>query len=286
MHWIVADLLMFGSSVVLYLLIRKSALAGQPVQYNNLAMFGVPAIIFSAASAATRPSLHLSWPLAALMLFTGVVLSYASSAASLKSLALAPNPGYSLVISKSSVVLVTFLAVPLLGDELKRQAIAAVLCIVASSALILVNPHKGEHARSQAWLPLALAAFVGWAFLALAAKFFNMHGLGPLGFLTYLFVIVAGCIGLEMRTKRISLRVIRARWRLFVAIGLASATWNWFLFYAISIAPNVGYVSATNAASIGAVTVLASVIFKDEFSWRKLAGVAGVIGGLGLLFLQ
>ena len=56
-----------------------------------------------------------------------------------------------------------------------------------------------------------------------------------------------------------------------------------FTFVAIKLAPNVGYVNATNAASIAAVTIFSIILFRDEFSWRKLAGVAGVVAGLILL---
>ena len=71
----------------------------------------------------------------------------------------------------------------------------------------------------------------------------------------------------------------------FLLIGILSTSFDIFNFKAVKIAPNVGYVNATNAASIGAVTIFAILLFKDEFSIRKLVGVLGVIGGLVLLFV-
>lgn len=284
MHWIAADLLMFVSSIVLFLLVRAAALAKVPVQFNNLAMFGIPAVVFWVICVVTRTPLTMPAHLLPLMLLTGVVLSYLPNAASLKSIALAPNPGYSLIIAKSYVVLTTFLAVPLLHAPLTRQAVAAISMIVASSALILVQ-RRAHRTTSLAWLLLALMAFVGWAFLALASKYLFQHGVQTATFLAYLFLIVTICIALEMRIRHVPLAVVRKRPRRFVVIGFCSAIWNWFLFYAISLAPNPGYVSATNAASIGAVTVFAILLFKDELSPRKLAGVVGIIIGLLLLFL-
>ena len=70
-----------------------------------------------------------------------------------------------------------------------------------------------------------------------------------------------------------------------LGIGALATAFNYFNFDAISIAPNVGYVNATNAASIGAVTVFSVVVFHDEFSWSRFAGVAGMVGGLVLLFI-
>jgi len=69
-----------------------------------------------------------------------------------------------------------------------------------------------------------------------------------------------------------------------LVIGALATAFNYFNFDAISVAPNVGYVNATNAASIGAVTVFSVLLFHDEFSWARFAGVAGMVGGLLLLF--
>jgi uncharacterized membrane protein len=71
----------------------------------------------------------------------------------------------------------------------------------------------------------------------------------------------------------------------FVLIGIFSSVFNYFNFYSISIAPNVGYVNAINASSISLVTIFSILLFKDEFSWRKLYGVFGVTADLLLLLL-
>lgn len=276
---------MFGSSVVLFLLIRKVSLSGVPVQFNNLAMFAVPTAAFAIIAVAQHASLAITWQQGGFLLFTGVILAYAGNSMSLRSIELAPNPGYSLVIAKSYVVLTTFLAVPFFGAHLSWQALVAIAMILFSSALILINHRKGEHAKSKAWLPLALGSFVAWAFLSLAAKYAVETGMPIVTFIFYFFLVVVACILIEMRVQRVSLNEVRQRSGWFLLIGLASTGFNFFNFYAISIAPNVGYVNATNAASVGVVTVFAILLFKDEFLWRKLAGVLGVIAGLFFLFL-
>jgi drug/metabolite transporter (DMT)-like permease len=287
MSWVLADFLMFFSSVVLFLIIRKATLAKIPSPITNVVMFGVPAFFYDLFNLAHLDSfLALTPALIALLVIGSIIFGYMSNAASLKSISLAPNPGYSLVISKSSVVLTIFLAVPLLGSVITWNAIAAVLMIVAFSMLILLNPRGSHRAKSQAWLPLALVAFVGWAFLSLMAKYLFIHGATTLVFLDGLFTIVAICAFIEIRLKRIHLGVLKQNWRLLLQIGLASTVWNFFLFYAIKIAPNPGYVNATNAASIAIVTLLATWFFKDELTIRKCIGVFGVIGGLCFLFLQ
>ena len=149
----------------------------------------------------------------------------------------------------------------------------------------MVNPKAAHHAKSSSWVPLALGAFLCWAFLSLMAKHLISQGVPTLVFLTYTFAIVVICILIEMMHKRIKFNVVKQHFSPFLLIGIAASGFNFFNFYAIGIAPNVGYVNATNAASIGAVTILSVLLFKDELTKRKLFGVIGVIIGLLLLFI-
>lgn len=285
MNWILADLLMFVGSVIVYLAIRQAAHRKMPIQYNNLAWFGIETVGFGVASLIVRPAFVVTPLHVLLIVLAAVVLSYVSSIMSLKSIALAPNPGYSLVLSKSYVVFTSFLAVPLFGAKLPALALLAILLIVGFSMLIMINPKASSHAKSSAWVPLALGAFFGWGFLSLTAKYLFTQGMAPLAFLTSLAVIVLACVLVEMRVKRVSLQPVGEHWGSFLLIGCAAITFNYFGFTAIAVAPNVGFVNATNAASIAAVTVLSIILFKDEFSWRKLIGVFGVVVGLFTLFL-
>lgn len=285
MHWILADVLMFISSVTLFLAVRKAALDKLPTQFNNLAMFAIPLFIFVGISLATRPSFALTLSQALVMLFTGIVLAYFGNATSLKSIELAPNAGYSLILSKSYVVLTSVLAVFLFDARLTLAAGLAILLIVCSSALIMVNPKQTHRAKSNKWVYLAIGSFLCWAFLSLSAKYFALQGVPMIVFLVYIFTIVCICIVAEMLCKKVNFNIVGKHSGVFFLIGLTSTGFNFFNFYAISIAPNVGYVNATNTASIGAVTILSALIFKDELTKRKLAGVAGIILGLFLLFV-
>jgi drug/metabolite transporter (DMT)-like permease len=285
MHWITAGLLMFVSSVVLYLTARKSSLSKMPVEFNNLAYFLIPTLVFAIAALFSFGEYNFSFVNVMLIIVAGILFSYAPSIASLKSIEAAPNPGYSLIISKSYVLLTTFLAIPLFNQHLTINAILAVLLIVFFSTLIIYNPKETRKKSSSSWLPLSLGAFFGWAFLSITAKYLSVHGIPPIAFLASIATVALTCIFIEVCVKKISLKpFMRDKWT-FIVIGLASTSFNFFNFYAISIAPNIGYVNATNAASIGAVTIFAVLLFNDEFSPRKLIGVLGCIGSLGLLFL-
>lgn len=284
MNWIAATLLMFVCSIATYLAVRKAALSKLPSQFNNLAMFAIPLIIFLIGDLVTGQSLRISFLQFLEILVAGVILSYLGNAMSMVSIELAPNAGYSLVISKSYVVLTSILAVPLFGATLTVQAIIAIALIVASSALIMVNPKTAHKAKSAAWVPLAIGSFLCWAFLSLTAKHLTSQGMPTIVFLTYLFIVSNICILIEMKVRRVAFGIIFKRFWPFALIGVAATGFNFFNFYAIHIAPNVGYVNAANTASIGAVTILSVMLFKDELTKQKLAGVTGVIAGLLLLF--
>jgi len=128
-------------------------------------------------------------------------------------------------------------------------------------------------------------SFFGWGLLSLTIKYLAVHGMVTLVTLTYLYIFVSLFIGLEMLYKKVRFDVNKMSVMYFVLIGIFSSVFNYFNFYSISIAPNVGYVNAINASSISLVTVFSILLFKDEFSWRKLFGVFGVTAGLLLLLL-
>ncbi|HWZ65920.1 MAG TPA: DMT family transporter [Patescibacteria group bacterium] len=285
MNWIIADLIMFVCSVGVYVAVRKAALDKLPAQFNNLAMFAIPLIVFVIGDVFTKEKLGLTLSQALQILGTGVVLSYLGNAMSMRSIELAPNAGYSLIISKSYVVLTSFLAVPLFGARLTAVALVSISLIIGASALIMINPKAARHAKSAAWVPLALGSFFCWAFLSLMAKHLIAEGISTVVFLTYVFIVATVCILIEMKYKKVDLSVVKKHIWPFVLIGIASTGFNFFNFYAVSIAPNVGYVNATNAASIGAVTALSVILFKDELTKQKLIGVTGVLIGLVALFV-
>ncbi len=283
MHWLPADLLMFACSVGLYLAVRRVSLAKLPSQSNNLAMFAVPLFVFAIASLVSHAKLTISWWQLGQILFTAIVLSYYGNAMSVRSIELAPNAGYSLVLSKSYVVLTSILAVPLFGAHLTIRALLAIGLIVTSSAVILVNPKRTHKTHNTTWIPLAFGSFLCWALLSLMAKHLISGGMPTITFLVYVFGLGTLCVLAEIWQRHIPLTSITPGLWPLLLVGITASGFNFFNFYAVSIAPNVGYVNATNAASIGAVTLLSPMFFKDELTKQKVIGVFGVIAGLIVL---
>lgn len=285
MHWIAADLLMFTCSVRVYVAVRKAAIDGLPSQFNNLAMFAIPLPIFLLVGVLGGDDFAITSTQALEIAGTAVVFSYLGNAFSMHSVAVAPNPGYSLLLSKSYVVFTTVWAVVFFNSPITVRSAVAIAMIVVSSALIVIRKSTATGKTHGQWLLPAIGAFLCWGFLSLIGKHLQDGGVPTAVFLAYMFAIVNVCILVEMRARGLAFGVIRRNPLPFTAIGIAAAGFNFFNFYAIKVAPNVGYVNATNAASIGAVTVLATILFKDELTSQKLVGVVGILIGLLLLLL-
>lgn len=285
MNWIISSLLMVLGSVALYLMVRKSSILKFPTQFNNLAMFLVPLIIYAVLGYVNHLSYAITLQHFSIIVVAAAFFSYLANVTSLKSIELAPNPGYSLVISKSYVVFTTLVSFLFLGGEITFRKSVAIVLIVLFSGLIAIDPKKTKEVRSKLWLAYAMYSFFGWGLLSLTIKYLAVHGMVTLVTLTYLYVFVSLFIGLEMLYKKVRFDVNKLSVMYFVLIGIFSSVFNYFNFYSISIAPNVGYVNAINASSISLVTIFSILLFKDEFSWRKLGGVFGVTAGLLLLLL-
>lgn len=278
--------MMFVASVALYLTVRKSSLVKIPTPLTNLAMFGIPllAYLLMGTSGIQNYSLSvLNW---FILIIAAVVFAYGGNTVSLNAIQIAPNPGYSLVLSKSYVLFTTLVAVAFLGAELNVQKLVAILLIVGFSVLIMVNPKTAKHVSSNKWVALSFGAFFAWGLLSLSSKYLFTHGVGTIPFLIYLYAIVTVCIVVANRIGVASLRNLNGQtWLLLLGTGVFSTLFNLGQFQAIRLAPNVGYVNAINAASISLVTILAVVFFKDELTRRKAVGVIGVTIGLCLLLL-
>jgi len=278
--------MMFFASVAMYLSVRKSSLLKTPIHLTNLAMFALPLAAYLVIGVGGQHSLHISWWQALVILVTAVIFSYGGNKVSLKAISIAPNPGYSLMLSKSYVLFTTIVAVIFLNADLTWRKAIAILVIVGFSALITITPRAAKKVSSNRWVLLSFAAFFAWGFLSLSSKYLFNHGVDTMAFLIYIYAIVTLCIIVADKVRLGSIKKLTAQegW-LLLATGVFSTLFNLGNFEAIKLAPNVGYVNAINAGSISLVTILAVLFFRDELTYRKAAGIIGVTAGLCLLLL-
>lgn len=287
MNWIVAGFLMFLSSVITYLLVRAASVRNISGSLQNVAMFLVPLFVFIPLAFSSGERLSVTLYQFGLLLLSAVLFSYFGSKWSVASIRYAPNPGYSLIVSKSYVVFTTIVAVVVFGSEITLQAAFAILFIMVFSALILID-RKQTHVSGvrPVWLLYALGAFFCWGMLAIMSKY--LLDIGVPIYTRLIYVIGIACV-LFLRDSRKEMSAIMAfdgvDWAIFTGMGLFSGAFNYFTQLGYLYAPNIGYINALNAASIAVVTIGASILFRDEFSWRKFIGVVGVIAGLTLLVI-
>ncbi len=286
MSWIAYSLLMFFSSVLLYLTVRKSSLIKTPAYLTNLAMFAIPLIAYVVIGMIKASNLSISVWQVLVLLVAAVVFAYGGNKASLHAIDTAPNPGYSLVLSKSYVLFTTLVAVTLLGADITIRKIMAILIIVGFSAVIMINPKGAKKVKNEKWIVLSFGAFFAWGMLSLSSKYLFNNGVDTITFLIYLYALVTFCIIFIDKVRISKIREISNTAKiLLLGTGVFSTLFNLGQFEAIKLAPNVGYVNAINAASISMVTVFAVVLFKDELTFKKAVGILGVTAGLVLLLV-
>jgi drug/metabolite transporter (DMT)-like permease len=286
MNWIIASLLMFLSSVALYLCVRKSNTLKTPQQLNNLAMFLIPVLVYLILTVSTPVSFSLKPFEYLLIVIQGIFFSYLGNAFSLKGIEYSPNPGYSLIISKSYVVFTAIASVFIFSAPLTIKSVIAIILIVLFSALITIDKDKNKTTSNTLWIPYTIGAFFCWSFLALSSKYLLNMGVPILTRLILSMVVTTVFILGEIIYKKVQWKKIsKNQFITLLLIGILGASFNYFMQVAFNLAPNVGFVNATNAASISLLTLMSSFIFKDELTLKKMVGIGGVTAGLLLLFL-
>lgn len=286
MNWILASILMFFSSVALYLCVRKSNTLKTPQQLNNLAMFLVPILVYLAITIKTPTNFSLSPFEYLIILIQAIFFSYLGNVFSLKGIEHSPNPGYSLIISKSYVVFTAIASIFIFSAPLTLKSVIAIAMIVVFSAILTIDRSKNRTGSSSIWLPYTMGAFFCWGFLALSSKYLLNMGVPILTRLILAMVVVTVIIIGEILYKKIAWKKISKEQLIaLLLIGIFGASFNYFMQVAFDLSPNVGFVNAANAASISLLTLASAFFFKDELTPKKMVGIVGVTAGLLILFI-
>ncbi len=285
MNWVIASFLMFASSVTMYLLIRKCNFLKIPVVWQNLALFIVPLILYSGLAWFFHISLGVTWYQLGLLVIMAIFFSYLGSVFSLKSIEYAPNPGYSLILSKSYVLFTTIVGLFLFHGTLTVRSSLAIGLIILFSSLVMIGKPKTDqsHVR-KSWLPLAIGSFFCWGMLAISSKYLLNLGVPIYARLIYSMAVVTCLILGEMSLAKEKTKVpSRLGLAILFLVGVTGAAFNYFQQVGLQLAPNIGYINAINAASIAGVTLFSTFLFGDELTKKKLVGVLGITLGLILL---
>jgi drug/metabolite transporter (DMT)-like permease len=274
---------MLLSSVIAYLAIRSAKKQKIEVDFQNLAMFMLPGFVYILLIGLNNISLKISLKELLILLGNGILFSWLGNFISLKALNEAPNPGYSLIIHKSYVVMTSVLSVWLFSSELTPKSILAIFMIIIFSALIIIDK-KSEQTGSKRWLLYTFYAFFAWGFQALILKYLSDTGLNKLVILIYLNSIGSILILSQIIINKSKLVIDKFSLTTIGIIGIAWSGFNYFMMEGYKLAPNPGYINAVNTTSIAFVTIFSALLFKDELNIRKVIGVLGIMGSLIILF--
>src|SRR3989337_1537439 len=94
------------------------------------AMFLIPVIVYLFISISTKTRFELNPFEYFLIIIQGIFFSYLGNVFSLKGIEYAPNPGYSLIISKSYVVFTAIASIFLFSAPLTMKSVIAIVLIV------------------------------------------------------------------------------------------------------------------------------------------------------------
>ena len=249
-------------------------------------MFLVPVLVYTVLTVGTATSFTLEPFAYFLIVIQGVFFSYLGNVFSLKGIEYSPNPGYSLIISKSYVVFTALASVFIFSAPLTATSVIAIILIVLFSAVITIDKDKNKTTSNKVWLPYTMGAFFCWGFLALSSKYLLDIGVPILTRLILTMLVVTVLILVEILVKKVKIfQITKPQLVTLFFIGLFGAIFNYCMQVAFNLAPNVGYVNAANAASISLLTLASAFFFKDELTVKKMIGIIGVTAGLLLLFL-
>jgi len=287
MSRIIIALLSIVGSVGLYLCLRVLKQYKISTRTQNVIMFIPSSIIFWIWAYLTWEHLWIWRDILALMIPMCVVFSRLPNMLSLQSMQSAPNIWYSLMISKSYVVIAAVVAVPLLWSTLYRTDIVAIAMILWFMSLILIEPQKPSIniQSSSSWIRTALYACIWWAWLALSSSRLIKQWISPLVVNFWIFSIVSIIILIESRITAQSFKLPRTAYLSALWVVIFITLFNRALQKWYATAPNPWYISAANASSIAILTLVSSFIFKDELSLRKIIGIMWVILGIGILMI-
>ena len=129
--WLIYTLISVVFMAGMVLILKKLTLQGINAAVILFILFSVAAFVFGGHLLVTRTKLDVSfWPL--ILIVIAAVFSYVANLLQVKSIALAPNPGYVFAIVSLNVVLVTVMSYFLFASEISvLKGVGIVLGVIA-----------------------------------------------------------------------------------------------------------------------------------------------------------
>ena len=284
---------MFVTSIFFYLLSRKLQILNVDNRLVTYAFCALPLPTIFIYNLIIGQSLTAPILMVLLMGLAAILFSYLGFKFSTDATKLSPNPGFSLVIQKSYAPYTALMGILLFGQSITIKGILGILIIILFTAIMLITPRRADvevvgQTNNNKWIWYSFAAFFLFGSLTITGKYFTSLDFAPsmVAFYTFLFNFIAFSFDYrKILNKTTLIKLTKSHIIILILIGILVGVWNVFMYTAIKLAPNIGYVNIINASSNIAITVFSAWIFKDKLGTRKIIGVIGVIVGLAVLFL-
>lgn len=286
MNWILTSFIMFLSSIVYYLITKKSVLNGIDRRIYLLANFSIPLVFFLAMNIVQNKTIFVGFIPILLIFLNSLIFNYVGSTLGYLGIEKAPNAGYSVTIQKSYAVYTSIASIFLFGQHLSPSKFGAILVIIVATAFIMIGKKQEKTKKDVYWIYYSIGALFLFGTLRLNNRLIINYTEIPA--ITMLFWSMAFttlfCLIDFMRSGKASAtKLNRPNLLVLLGVGLSVSSFYYFLQISELISPNLGYVSAINTASNAFYTILVALIFKDHLNLRKLLAVVGVTVGIIIL---
>lgn len=284
MNWIIVALIVFVSSTLLYLTLRKVRPFNLSDEIQNLSFFLLPAVSLFIYNISRHSTFRINLT-EALSTFLVAVFLWIGNTFLLKSLKTAPNPGYTVLIAKSYLIITTLLSPLLFDSVITFKSVFAIGLILFFLSLILIEKKKVGPPNRTHWLRYACITFAMWGVQALILISIKNSLLNSSEILMLVSIFYSLIVVGEILIKKVSLAPVIKYWPWIILISIAAMFSNLFVIVGYKLAPNPGFIDSANAASVAAIAILACIFFKDNLSVKKGLGIIGVSIGLILLLV-
>jgi len=293
MPWYFYSIIAMLSFSAMVLLIKRIRDLGFSSRKINLFLFGFVFLDFILINVPSLDKTIASpnfWYSLELIFLTSIVAIFANLA-NIKSIGIAPNPGYSQAIKDTNILPVTILSVLIFGSEFSLLKIFGAVLILGGIFLLIkkeFSVNLKQRRRNFPWYIYSLGAalfFTAGALLlkkitllGLSSKEINLFlfGLSWIGFLILNIQMLRGIT----RDKKFSQFL-----KLAFLASCFSFSGNLFGLQAITLAPNPGYYEAIKSASVLIVTFLSTKFFSSDATPSRIFGTIVIILGVTLLVL-
>jgi drug/metabolite transporter (DMT)-like permease len=180
-------------------------------------------------------------------------------------------------------LIVTLLGVLFLGEHPGPKTLTGI-ALISIGIIVIAWFASGRHPLAAAGWALCNAAIIA-AYTLVDGAGVRASGNAP-GYVTWLIFLegLPFLVWIYARRGRAAARYIGSRWRRGIAGGAASLAAYGIVLWAMTRAP-VAVVAALREVSVLFAALIGSLVLKEGFGWRRMAGAATVVAGVAALKL-